>query len=67
MRPYRRIPLSPLAAGLFHRAVIESGPVIGIPMSTLADAEKAGVAAAGIEMAAVLPLIGRAKVLERLG
>lgn len=38
--------LSPLAAGLFHRAVIESGPVIGIPMSTLADAEKAGVAAA---------------------
>jgi para-nitrobenzyl esterase len=38
--------LSPLAEGLFHRAVIESGPVIGIPLSTLADAEKAGLAAA---------------------
>jgi para-nitrobenzyl esterase len=38
--------LSPLAVGLFHRAVIESGPVIGIPLSSLADAEKAGMAAA---------------------
>jgi len=38
--------LSPLAEGLFHRAVIESGPVIGIPLITLADAEKGGLAAA---------------------
>jgi para-nitrobenzyl esterase len=38
--------LSPLAEGLFHRAVIESGPVIGIPLMILADAEKGGLAAA---------------------
>lgn len=34
---------SPLAKGLFHRAIAESGSgLTGIPMSTLAEAEKAG-------------------------
>jgi para-nitrobenzyl esterase len=38
--------VSPLAKGLFHRAVIESGPVIGLPMPSLQQAEQAGVALA---------------------
>jgi para-nitrobenzyl esterase len=37
--------LSPLAEGLFHRAVMESGPVVGVPMMPLPAAAEAGVAA----------------------
>lgn len=35
---------SPLARGLFHRAICESGPVAGQSAPTLAQAEQAGVA-----------------------
>jgi para-nitrobenzyl esterase len=38
--------MSPLAKGLFQRAVIESGPILGIPMPSLAEAERAGSAVA---------------------
>lgn len=38
--------VSPLAKGLFHRAVIESGPVMGLPMPKLQEAERAGVTVA---------------------
>jgi para-nitrobenzyl esterase len=36
--------LSPLGKGLFHRAILESGPALGVGTSRLADQEAAGVA-----------------------
>ena len=43
--------VSPIAKGLFHRAVIQSGPVMNLPItSTLAQAERAGTTfAAGLK------------------
>ena len=43
--------VSPLAKGLFHRAVIQSGPVMNLPItSTLVQAERAGTTfAAGLK------------------
>lgn len=38
--------VSPLAKGLFHRAISMSGPVLGGPMMTLADGEKNGLSVA---------------------
>lgn len=37
--------VSPLAKGLFQRAVLESGPALGLPMPSLAQAQAAGAAA----------------------
>lgn len=38
--------VSPLAEGLFHRAIMESGPALGIPMLPLAMAQGGGTASA---------------------
>lgn len=38
--------VSPLAKGLFHRAVLESGTALGLPMQSRAAAEAAGMAGA---------------------
>jgi para-nitrobenzyl esterase len=46
---------SPLARGLFHRAIAQSGSGMGLPMPALADVEKSGEGLAKVLGAASLP------------
>jgi para-nitrobenzyl esterase len=48
--------VSPMAEGLFHRAVLESGPIIGLPLLPLTNAEANGVAS--VKRAAVADIAG---------
>jgi para-nitrobenzyl esterase len=62
--------VSPLAQGLFHRAVLQSGPELGIPIMPLAFAEGAGsasMAKARVDDLAGLRAIPAAEFVKRAG